>query len=199
MRKIMVGCLLAVLLGGLLIPAAATGKSPKYTYYSDGTLMPHILGRVGLISAEEYKEKKEAGEPYALNAIIGKEGIESAMESYLKGTIGVKTISTDADGVVTTEFSVDPQQGDTVVLTIDKNLQNVAKDALSTGLDMTTYNWYEAVISALIIAIVTFIICMTGIFIGKKAGTKLAGKASILGGVILIAIGLKIFISGVFF
>ena len=72
-------------------------------------------------------------------------------------------------------------------------------DALSTGLDMTTYNWYEAVISALIIAIVTFIICMTGLFIGKKAGTKLAGKASILGGVILIAIGLKIFISGVFF
>ena len=72
-------------------------------------------------------------------------------------------------------------------------------DALSTGLDMTTYNWYEAVISALIIALVTFIICMVGLFIGKKAGTKLAGKASILGGVILIAIGLKIFISGVFF
>ena len=72
-------------------------------------------------------------------------------------------------------------------------------DALSTGLDMTTYNWYEALISALIIALVTFIICMAGLFIGKKAGTKLAGKASILGGVILIAIGLKIFISGVFF
>ena len=80
-------------------------------------------------------------------------------------------------------------------------IQGVATsiDALSTGLDMTTYNFIEALISALIIALVTFIICMTGLFIGKKAGTKLADKASILGGVILIAIGLKIFISGVFF
>ena len=72
-------------------------------------------------------------------------------------------------------------------------------DALSTGLDMTTYNFIEALVSALVIASVTFIICMIGLFIGKKAGTKLADKASILGGVILIAIGLKIFISGVFF
>lgn len=80
-------------------------------------------------------------------------------------------------------------------------LQGVATsiDALSTGLDMTTYNFIEALVSALVIALVTFIICMTGLFIGKKAGTKLANKASILGGVILIAIGLKIFISGVFF
>lgn len=107
----------------------------SYREYCDGSLMPHILGRVGLISAEEYKEKKEAGEPYALNAIIGKEGIESAMESYLKGTIGVKTISTDADGNVKTEYSVDPQQGDTVVLTVDKNLQDVARNALSAGLE----------------------------------------------------------------
>lgn len=72
-------------------------------------------------------------------------------------------------------------------------------DALSTGLDMTTYNWYEALVCALVIALVTFIICMAGLFIGKKAGTRLADKASILGGAILIAIGLKIFISGVFF
>lgn len=80
-------------------------------------------------------------------------------------------------------------------------LQGVATsiDALSTGLDMTTYNFIEALISALVIALVTFIICMIGLFIGKKAGTKLANKASILGGVILIAIGIKIFISGVFF
>ena len=107
----------------------------SYREYSDGTLMPHILGRVGLISAEEYQEKKESGEKYALNAVIGKEGIESAMESYLRGTIGVKTISTDADGKVTTDYSVDPEQGNTVVMTIDKNLQEVAKNALSSGLE----------------------------------------------------------------
>ncbi len=107
----------------------------SYREYSDGTLLPHILGRVGLISAEEYQEKKENGEKYALNAVIGKEGIESAMESYLRGTIGVKTISTDADGKVTTDYSVDPEQGNTVVMTIDKNLQEVAKSALSKGLE----------------------------------------------------------------
>ena len=107
----------------------------SYREYSDGTLMPHILGRVGLISAEEYNEKKEAGETYALNAVIGKEGIESAMESYLRGTVGIKTISTDADGKVTTDYSIDPEQGNTVVMTIDKNLQEVAKGALSSGLE----------------------------------------------------------------
>ena len=57
------------------------------------------------------------------------------MESYLRGTIGVKTISTDADGKVTTDYSVDPEQGNTVVMTIDKNLQEVAKNALSSGLE----------------------------------------------------------------
>ncbi len=106
-----------------------------YREYSDGTLMPHILGRVGLISAEEYKEKKDAGESYALNAVIGKEGIESAMESYLRGTVGIKTVSTDADGNVTTDYSIDPMQGNTVIMTVDKNLQEVARDALSTGLE----------------------------------------------------------------
>ncbi len=106
-----------------------------YREYSDGTLLPHILGRVGLISAEEYAEKKEAGESYALNATIGKDGIEGAMESYLRGSTGIKTISTDADGNVTTDYEIEPTQGNTVVLTIDKKLQEVAKNALSTGLE----------------------------------------------------------------
>jgi putative Mn2+ efflux pump MntP len=53
-------------------------------------------------------------------------------------------------------------------------------------------------VEAVIIGIVTFFICMAGLVIGKKFGTKLADKASILGGVILIAIGLEIFISGIF-
>ena len=53
-------------------------------------------------------------------------------------------------------------------------------------------------VSSLIIAAVTFVICMAGIFIGKKFGTKLAGKAAILGGVILIVIGIQIFLNGIF-
>ncbi len=72
-------------------------------------------------------------------------------------------------------------------------------DALSVGFTIADYSFVPALISALIIGIVTFFICMAGLKIGKTFGTKLAGKASILGGVILITIGLEIFITGVFF
>ncbi|MGN0998701.1 MAG: manganese efflux pump MntP family protein [Faecousia sp.] len=71
-------------------------------------------------------------------------------------------------------------------------------DALSVGFTIAEYNWVMALVASLIIAGVTFPICYAGIVIGKKAGTKLAGKAGILGGVILIAIGLEIFISSWF-
>lgn len=72
-------------------------------------------------------------------------------------------------------------------------------DALSVGFTIADYELAMAVICALIIAIVTFAICIAGLAIGKKFGTKLSGKAGILGGVILIGIGIEIFIKGVFF
>ncbi len=68
-------------------------------------------------------------------------------------------------------------------------------DALSVGFTIADYDLVMALAAAGIIAAVTFIICMAGLYIGKKAGTKLAGKAGILGGVILILIGLEIFIT----
>ena len=68
-------------------------------------------------------------------------------------------------------------------------------DALSVGFTIADYGWQMALAAALIIAAVTFLICMGGLRIGKTFGTKLAGKASILGGVILIAIGVEIFVS----
>jgi len=68
-------------------------------------------------------------------------------------------------------------------------------DALSVGFTIAEYNFMSALLSATIIALVTFIICMGGLYIGKKAGTKLAGKAGILGGIILICIGIEIFIN----
>ena len=71
-------------------------------------------------------------------------------------------------------------------------------DALSVGFTISDYNAVMAAGCAAIIAAVTFVICFAGICIGKKFGTKLSGKASILGGVILIVIGLEIFITGVF-
>ena len=72
-------------------------------------------------------------------------------------------------------------------------------DALSVGLDIGSYGLLEALLCCLLIAFVTFFICMGGLILGKKVGTKLAGKAAILGGAILIFIGLEIFITGVFF
>ena len=72
-------------------------------------------------------------------------------------------------------------------------------DALSVGFTIAEYELPAALLAAALIALVTFIICTVGVLIGRKMGTKLAGKASILGGAILIAIGLEIFISGVFF
>lgn len=77
-------------------------------------------------------------------------------------------------------------------------IQGVATsiDALSVGFTIADYKLNEAIIESLIIGVVTFFICVAGLFIGKKFGTKLAGKASIFGGVILIGIGIEIFVSG---
>jgi len=73
-------------------------------------------------------------------------------------------------------------------------LQGVATsiDALSVGFTMTELTWVQALGESLLIGAVTFGICMAGILIGRKAGTKLSGKASVLGGIVLIAIGVKI-------
>ena len=70
-------------------------------------------------------------------------------------------------------------------------------DALSVGFAIAEYNAVMALSAGLIIAAVTFVICVGGLLIGRKAGTKLSWKASVLGGCILIAIGIEIFIKGV--
>ncbi|MCC8067091.1 MAG: manganese efflux pump MntP family protein [Clostridiales bacterium] len=79
-------------------------------------------------------------------------------------------------------------------------LQGIATsiDALSVGFTIADYNWLMALAASLIIGVVTFIICMAGLVLGEQFGTKLAGKAQILGGVILILIGVEIFVTGVF-
>lgn len=78
-------------------------------------------------------------------------------------------------------------------------LQGIATsiDALSVGFTIAEYPAPAALVEALIIGVVTFGICMVGLKLGKRFGTKLAGKASILGGIILIAIGVEIFLKGI--
>lgn len=77
-------------------------------------------------------------------------------------------------------------------------MQGVATsiDALSVGFTIAGYGPLMAFVCALIIAAVTFVICMAGLAIGKKFGTRLSGGAQILGGLILIGIGIEIFVTG---
>lgn len=79
-------------------------------------------------------------------------------------------------------------------------IQGVATsiDALSVGFTIAGYDLIMALVCALIIAAVTFFICMAGLSLGKKFGTRFSNQATILGGVILIIIGLEIFIIGIF-
>ncbi len=81
-----------------------------------------------------------------------------------------------------------------------KNLvvQGVATsiDALSVGFTIAEYDILSAVLSALVIAAVTYVICLSGVLIGKKFGMRLSNKAQILGGLILIGIGIEILITG---
>ena len=79
-------------------------------------------------------------------------------------------------------------------------LQGVATsiDALSVGFTIVDYDFFSALLAALIIAAVTFFICMGGLVIGRTAGTRLAGRAGILGGVILLFIGTEIFVTSIF-
>lgn len=72
-------------------------------------------------------------------------------------------------------------------------------DALSVGFTVSSYDVWQALTSVAIISLVTFAICVGGVYVGKKFGTKLGNKAEIFGGIILIGIGLEIFITGVFF
>ena len=78
-------------------------------------------------------------------------------------------------------------------------IQGVATsiDALSVGFTIADYGLLMAFVASLIIAAVTFIICMCGLAIGKKAGSHLSSKATFLGGLILVGIGIEIFVKGI--
>lgn len=119
--------------------------------YTDGTVAPHILGVVGKLNAEEYTAKKNAFEEanadetltvqdkqtlslraYSMDDTIGKFGIESAMEDYLRGTNGILTTTTDAAGNKSSDITTAPVDGDAVILTIDAAFQKQVQDALSS-------------------------------------------------------------------
>ena len=143
-------------------------------------LMPFI-GWVLIKTVISYFEKLSALIPWVALALLGYIGGKMLVE-------GIKNKDCDEPcGCARLTFGALLVQG--VATSID---------ALSAGLDFAAYDLGGALVAALVIAVVTFFICIGGIVLGKKFGTKLAGKASILGGSILIFIGLEIFIKSWF-
>ena len=71
-------------------------------------------------------------------------------------------------------------------------------DALSVGIVISDYSVANAIMTSIIIALVTFIICIPSVYIGKRVGLKLGPYAQILGGSILVIIGFIIFFTGIF-
>jgi penicillin-binding protein 2 len=107
--------------------------------YPDGTLMPHILGTLGAISADEWETLKDEG--YAYNDRIGKSGIEQAFESTLRGKTGEKVIELTGQGNVASEtVTTPPQPGNTVYLTIDSRLQKVLNTSLAQNVQAAREN-----------------------------------------------------------
>ncbi len=100
----------------------------SYREYVSSDLAVHVIGPVGAISEEEYELLKDEG--YSIDDEIGKSGIEQMYESYLRGTDGEITVTTLSDGTTTKEYSVQPQQGHTVKLTIDSGIQRATQQAL---------------------------------------------------------------------
>lgn len=117
-----------ILENGAQFPGVDVITVPVREYVS-GTTACHIIGTVGPIYAEEYADLKEKG--YSYNDILGKSGIESAAEDYLRGTAGKRVLSKNAQGVVTSEVEeLAPEPGQTVVLALDSRVQQAAQQAL---------------------------------------------------------------------
>ncbi len=119
--------------------------------YEQGTVLPHVLGRVGKITAEKWKVTDADGNTtyplrdkgYNMNDIIGISGLESAYEDELRGKDGVETITRDADGVIVdTALTTVPEPGHTVQLTVDSTFQKAVDQALASNIEMInrTYN-----------------------------------------------------------
>ena len=97
----------------------------------------HVLGYVGRISDVEYEALK--GQGYGLDDLIGKSGVEASFEQYLRGTDGEKIITTNSEGIITgEEYSIEPQPGNTVALTIDLSLQEAVEAALAKRIEEMT-------------------------------------------------------------
>ena len=151
-------------------------ETVSYREYNDKTSFSHILGVVGSISSEEYESESVLlneklnddsltateitnikNNAYTLDDNYGKSGIEAAMEKHLRGTNGIKTTTTASDGTVKEDYLIKPVQGNTVVTTIDAELQIIAAQALSEMLKDNKNSSYFGTAGAMVV-----INCKTG-------------------------------------
>ena len=101
--------------------------------YINGEVAPHIVGYTGFMSPEEYEKLKDK---YAMDAVIGKAGIESVFEDYLRGIGGKRMIQMSRDGQVMDVSEREPaQSGNTVHLTISSKIQQVANESLKRNVE----------------------------------------------------------------
>lgn len=113
-------------------------------YYPDGTLAPHLIGFTGKVEKEDLDRAKEEGTLYDSetnitgykdNEVIGKLGAEAAFESDLRGKRGLRAVFTDENGdVTTTAVKEQPEQGHTVTLTLDSQMQRIANRSLEKNI-----------------------------------------------------------------
>lgn len=109
------------------LPGLAIRVTADRTYPA-GTLAPHLLGTVGKLTAEEYAELESQG--YTYDDVVGKSGLEAALETELRGENGAESI--DPGGAV--EIEKAPVQGHTVYTTLDADLQRAATASLEKNI-----------------------------------------------------------------
>ncbi len=113
----------------LNLPDVLVGPEPL-RYYPDGPLFGHLLGQMGQIAPEELKTRRREG--YRPGDSCGKLGLERAYDSELRGTDGGQKIEVDARGRMRGMMeNTDPIPGDTLMLTLDRDLQRIAWQELS--------------------------------------------------------------------
>lgn len=172
-----------------------------------------LIGWVCIYTIAEYFDAFRAWIPWialALLAFLGGkmlvEGIRDLRDLQQDAVLKDAPNATDAENetgataVGETGASADGKSGGKLTVAA-LLLQGVATsiDALSVGFTIADYTFPLALLSAAIIGAVTFLLCFLGVHIGKRFGTHLAGRATIVGGLILIGIGIEIFVKGVFF
>ncbi|MCR5007193.1 MAG: manganese efflux pump MntP family protein [Oribacterium sp.] len=144
-----------------------------------------MIGWVCVHTVVLYFKSFQAFIPWIALILLSYIGGNMIYESILEGKIGEDSEATGEDEILSSSTLI---------------LQGIATsiDALSVGFTISEYHLLEAFITAVIIAVTTFIICIIGLKIGRTAGRFLKNKAGIFGGVILIGIGIEIFVSHFF-